>query len=436
MSDILNFILWYFIITIIGLIAFPISYRIFKFLPDRGFAFTRPVGLFIFSYIFWLFASLQIIPNDIGGALLALTVVLVITVLAKHGIDKQEIVSWIKSKSRFIITAEVLFFITFLIWSIVRSVNPDITGTEKPMELAFINAILRSPTFPPHDPWLSGYSISYYYFGYVMVALLARVTNISGPVAFNLAISSWFALTALAAYGIGYSLLSLKFMNRNEQSANHILSDQKNSFFALLTPLFILIVSNIEGFLEVLHSLGLFWKKTLTGDWVSNFWSWINIQELVVPPVEPFTWIPKRVGGIWWWRASRVLQDFNILDQSKEIIDEFPFFSYFLADLHPHVLAMPFALVAIGLALNIFWGGFHAKDQKENSLWGSVDNYINNENSLSVNFFYQWIGSKEFWLGAFFYWVLSVSQHMGLSDIFINILLCFTVTCILLPWME
>jgi uncharacterized membrane protein len=39
---------------------------------------------------------------------------------------------------------------------------------------------------------------------------------------------------------------------------------------------------------------------------------------------------------------------------SKEIIDEFPFFSFLLADLHPHVLAMPFAFLAITLALNIF----------------------------------------------------------------------------------
>ena len=48
-------------------------------------------------------------------------------------------------------------------------------------------------------------------------------------------------------------------------------------------------------------------------------------------------------------------------DQSKEIIDEFPFFSYLLADLHPHVLAMPFVLLAIALALNLYLKrGYHA----------------------------------------------------------------------------
>ncbi len=60
----------------------------------------------------------------------------------------------------------------------------------------------------------------------------------------------------------------------------------------------------------------------------------------------------------WWWRASRVISDYNLANVYKEIIDEFPFFSYLLGDLHPHVLAMPFGLLAVGVALNLFLGGW------------------------------------------------------------------------------
>src|SRR5690606_12966768 len=44
-----------------------------------------------------------------------------------------------------------------------------------------------------------------------------------------------------------------------------------------------------------------------------------------------------------------------------DVIDEFPFFSFLLGDLHPHVLAIPFSLLAISVALNIFLGGWRGK---------------------------------------------------------------------------
>ncbi len=106
--------------------------------------------------------------------------------------------------------------------------------------------------------------------------------------------------------------------------------------------------------LEMLHARGVFWNRAENGEWQSGFWSWLNIQELINPPATPLTWTPNRPAGIWWWRASRVLQDFALDKSPREVIDEFPMFSYLLGDLHPHVLAMPFALLAIGLALNIF----------------------------------------------------------------------------------
>ncbi len=115
-----------------------------------------------------------------------------------------------------------------------------------------------------------------------------------------------------------------------------------------------LLSSNLEGFLELLHASSLFWKRGADGALTSGFWAWLDIQELTTPPALPFDWEPQRAGGIWWWRASRVLQDFTLNGQSREIIDEFPAFSYVLGDLHPHVLAMPFVLLAVSLALNIY----------------------------------------------------------------------------------
>src|SRR5262249_25249928 len=67
---------------------------------------------------------------------------------------------------------------------------------------ALFNAIRNSTTFPPHDPWLAGYSINYYYFGYLLMAAMSLVSRIEPGVAFNLSLALIFALTALGVAGV------------------------------------------------------------------------------------------------------------------------------------------------------------------------------------------------------------------------------------------
>ncbi len=244
----------------------------------------------------------------------------------------------------------------------MRASNPELTSAEKPMELMFINAILRSPTFPPNDAWFSGYAISYYYFGYVMTAMLAKLTGVPGTAAHNLMTALVFALGAIGSYGILYNLLSLRWKSEigNRESGDVQIANTDSqipnnvSRLSFLAPLFLLIISNAEGFLEILHRRGLFWSGG-----TSAFWTWLDIRDLKVPPVEPLGWAPERY--LWWWRASRVVSDYDLGGGFKEIIDEFPMFSFIHADLHPHVLAIPFGLLAIASALNLFLGGWHGE---------------------------------------------------------------------------
>lgn len=321
-------------------------------LADRGYTLSRSLGLLVWGYVFWLLASLGVIKNDVGGLLLGLLVLIALSgwVLRHNGVNT--VWKWINENRRLVFSVEILYLVAFVAWVIVRTANPEILGTEKPMELAFINSILRSPIFPPHDPWLAGYGISYYYFGYVMTAMMAKLTATQGSVAFNLAISQTFALVAIAAYGILYSLLAAMKARVKDYSPS---GRNQNLLLSLLGPTFILLVSNLEGFLEVLHARGLFWVQDAAGTWTSNFWTWLDMKELSQPPSLPLSWFPSRY--LWWWRASRVIQDYDLAGTWREVIDEFPFFSFLLGDLHPHVLAMPFALLAVGLGLNLYLGG-------------------------------------------------------------------------------
>ena len=332
-----HFIFWYLTITILGLATFPLVYRLMSALPDRGYAFARAGGLLLWGYVFWILGVLGMLRNDLGGLLFSFGLLLGASIWAGYKTGWDELLSWLRGHLREVITTEILFALAFLGWAFVRSNNPEIMGTEKPMELAFINAILRSDTFPPHDPWLSGHAISYYYFGYVMVAMLAKLTATTGSVAFNLGLSLVFALSALGVYGLVYNLL----VSERRENRNFAF------LAALLGPFFTLIVSNWEGFLHYIHSQGLFWHAE-AGQMVSGFWRWLGIWTLVDPPTG------NEFGHWWWWRASRIVLDVDFSGYEKEVISEFPFFSYLLGDLHPHVLAMPFAFVCLAMTQNLF----------------------------------------------------------------------------------
>ncbi|NIS79478.1 MAG: hypothetical protein GTO14_04540, partial [Anaerolineales bacterium] len=210
------------------------------------------------------------------------------------------------------------------------------------MELAFLNSIQRSEVFPPRDPWLSGYAISYYYFGYIQLSLLTTLTQLPGGVAFNLGNALWFGLSVIGTYSLLYNLLARR-------------DGRPRLAASLFGPIFVLITGNLEGFLEVLHNRHLFWIQDSEGGWASPFWKWLNIKTLVNPPTADPSWLPTR--HWWWWRASRVVNDVNLIGNEIEVIDEFPFFSFLLADNHPHLLALPFVLMGIGLALQVYLAG-------------------------------------------------------------------------------
>jgi YYY domain-containing protein len=333
---------WYLVITLLGWVTFPLIYRLLPALYDRGYAFSRALGLLVWAYAFWLLGSLGVLANDLGGILFSFILLFALVYWGWKNTSPGELQGWVRDNLRTVLTVEILFAVAFIGIVLLRGLYPDIVGTEKPMELAFINAILRSPSLPPHDPWLADYAISYYYFGYVMVAMLAKVTGVSGGVAFNLGISAIFAMTAAGAFGVVHNLLAAA---RPKQKLS-------NAVLSLLGPLFILIVSNVEGFLEYLHGQGWCWSQDSNGEWGASFWTNLGIQNLVNPP--PGNTLPGEHRFWWWWRASRVIQDYYYSGGEQEVIDEFPFFSYYLADLHPHVLVMPFIFLAVALTLNFF----------------------------------------------------------------------------------
>lgn len=326
---------WWLILQVLGLAAWPVAWRLFASLPDRGAAFARPLGLLLVGYCLWVGGMVGILGNT-GGSTVLMIAVLAAVAWWKSRDQWAAIRAFVRDQRRLLLVYEGLFLGVFALWSLYKAFNPEIAYTEKPMEVAFLNAILRSDTFPPLDPWLSGFSISYYYFGYLLVAMVTRLSGLASSAAYNLAVPLLMALTVTGAFSVVFNLTGVS--SGSDASAPGVWKSRMRC--AGLGAFFVAVMGNLEGFLELLHAKGLGW---------ADLWTWLDIRNLSTAPLSQ-AWYPT--DNWWWWRASRVINDV-VLGVHREIIDEFPFFSFMLADLHPHVLALPFTLLALALALNL-----------------------------------------------------------------------------------
>jgi YYY domain-containing protein len=338
-------VVWWLWMQILGLAALPLAYRFFGRLPDRGYAFARPLGLLLASYTLWIGASLGLLRNSVGGALFSIIVVAVASfIFYRRGRTDSDpgLLAWLRSNGWLVLSIELLYALALVLWSLLRAYSPELTtaGGEKFMEIMYLNSIARSEYFPPHDAWLSGFAISYYYFGYVMTSLLTLLSSFSPHLTFNVGVANLFALTCTGAFGIVYNLVK-DF--QGSQAAGT--KSRQPLAWGFLGAIMVGVLGNLEGFLEVLYSARLL---------RAPFWRWLDIKDINGPfdPEIASSLMPAR-GSWWWWRASRVIHDLDPAGNSMGIqpIDEFPGFSFLLGDMHPHVLALPFVLLALAIAL-------------------------------------------------------------------------------------
>lgn len=324
---------WWLLLELVGLVGLPISMVLLRALPGRGVCFRRPVGLLLSAYIFWLLVTLGVLQNTTASAAFSLGIVaLVSLVLVWH--QGQSLIKDISRLRRIILIEALLFLVSFVLFGLFRAYNPEIAATEKPMEFAFLNGILQSRTFPPHDPWLAGYSISYYYLGYVMSAMLTRLSALPSDITFNLTGISLFALTVSGSFSLVCDLVA---SGRSGDTPWRPAATR----YGLLGATLVAIMGNLEGVLEMIRARGLGSEA---------FYRWFDVRNLG-PSAPSSTWYPDDMW--WWWRASRVIHDRDLSGATQEVISEFPFFSFLLGDNHPHVLALPFVLLVLALALNL-----------------------------------------------------------------------------------
>ena len=321
---------WLLVVEGLAILAFPLVFAICRPLPDRGWLLSKALGPLFAGLVVWLLASLrwmEFSKVSVGvGALVVFA--LSVAVLVR---ERASIKSYVANHWRTIAIGEAVFLVAFFAFLLVRMANPDLwhpfRGGEKPMDLAYLNAVVRSTFMPPYDPWFAGGYLNYYYWGQFLVATIIHATGIGSGVAFNLAIPWFFALAAGASFSLVYNLVE---STRRRFGPGLIAKDfwSSSAMAGVAGAIFVVVLGNLDGAVQLGEGA---WRVVVQG-------------------------LPA--GEFDFWRSSRMMPP----DPPGHEITEFPFFTFLFADLHAHLMALPFTLVALGLAAAVAIGAYRKSD--------------------------------------------------------------------------
>ncbi|MCX6357677.1 MAG: DUF2298 domain-containing protein, partial [Candidatus Aureabacteria bacterium] len=294
-------IVWLIMIELMGVLALPLTALILGGLSDRGYPFAKTVAVALAGYLVWIAASLGIAPFSrmtIGACLLLLALCSWLLPGARGAL------AFFRARRGTVLFSEAVFLGSFGIFLVFRLFNPDVFWSESSMDFSFINSILRSRAFPPIDPWASGVYLNYYYYGHYLVAMLTKLSGIPSHISYNLAfclipalvISGICSIAITVTGGRGYGLLA--------------------GFFAGL-------LGNLDGFFLLIDGYR----------WRAAFYKLLHL-----------TINSHSEGSYRFFRCAH--------EVIRNTVHEFPFWSFIFVDLHAHVVAMPFAVLFLAIALN------------------------------------------------------------------------------------
>ncbi|HDN05210.1 MAG TPA: hypothetical protein ENF27_04665 [Chloroflexi bacterium] len=338
--QVVGLVLWYAAVFLIGLLVYPLMRLVLPGLTDKGYPLARTFGLLLLSYLVWLAGSA-------GVPFLRSTIVGVLLLLACGGLyagyrQRDDLLQEWKEAKRYYLTIEILALALFLTAILIRFGNPDLwhpwKGGERPMDFSYFNAVIKSTTFPPYDPWFAGGYINYYYYGFVFVGVLTKLLGIVPSIAYNLILPTLFMLLGLGAFSIVWNLLNGNISKHKLQDMPYLAGGSGVLGLAIFGNLG--VIQMVLRGLQRLASAGV---NVIDGNFFQRFkWTLLGFVQLFNTPTLHYRM------DEWYWNPSRVIGG-----EHGGPITEFPFFTFLYGDPHAHFISLPLTVLAFAWVLSI-----------------------------------------------------------------------------------
>ncbi|HLV45207.1 MAG TPA: DUF2298 domain-containing protein, partial [Aggregatilineales bacterium] len=352
--------IWWLAVAVFGWAAFPALWALLPGLPDRAYPVGRVFGLLFVAWLSWLLASVGALPWARPAMLLSLGVLAAGSALLVWP-RRTEFRHWLAENRRHLLIVEGGLAALFVLFVLIRAGNPDLWhpffGGEKPMDFAYLNAVLGSTRFPPYDPWFAGGTINYYYFGFVIAGLPMKLLGVPSTIGYNLALPTLFALTGGAAFSAAFNLVAPLDPRLDTPGWKPYVAGWQPYLAGTAAMLLAVLLGNLDQIRLVLWGLAELGSGQVlwTFDLFPPARDVLRGLSLFVGEGQP---LPVGLNE-WYWNATRLIPvPLTPEGAAAEVqpITEFPFFTFLYADLHAHMIAMPLTLTTLVWAVGIVRG--------------------------------------------------------------------------------
>ncbi len=341
-------LIWYIFLAVLGLLTYPLLRLLLPGLSDGGYPFARLVGLIFLAWLAWL-------PASLGGVYTRPTIAISLGLIALAGLgaawlQREALRAEIRARGRYFLLVEAIFLAFFIIDLLIRVGNPDLwhpaKGGERPMDFAYFNAVLKSTTFPPYDPWFAGGYINYYYYGFVLVGTPVKLLAIVPAIAYNFILPSLFAMLALGGFSLAWNFYALWKKDSKIDQLTRVRLFDSRLLAGISAAVGLVLLGNLGVIQLVFQHLQ---KQAVAYEIFASRDVWM-VERIVWAAQGFFKTLQGQAGGIpldqWYWNPSRVMPPGDVA------ITEFPLFTFLYSDLHAHMIALPLTVLALAWALS------------------------------------------------------------------------------------
>lgn len=352
MNDLYYILRWWLVFFAIGITFLPLTSYIFQKFYDRGYLFSKVIGITLISYVVFVLSTLKITTFHQTAIIFVTALFAILQIIifkTKINIKTAKKMIWIMCFE------ELLFLLCLIFWGYVRAHDPKINGLEKFMDFGFVNSILRSEYLPPTDIWFPPFNINYYYFGHFVTALLTKLSYLPSYITYNLMIATLFALTLTLSFSLTLNII-------NETS-------EKLKKSSILVGILAALLVSLGGNLHMIYS----------------FFTPYNVEKPVPFWTQQYT--PSSFPNNYWYPNATRFIPFTI--------HEFPLYSFVVSDLHGHVIDIPFVFLTIALLFSLFTRNSNGSNNETQNAKLKMQNHLPHRQAGNSKFkIYNFLSSK------------------------------------------